>query len=208
METTNNITTVEFDELRQQFLTLQQRLDRQVEINDRQLRYAIRQGLGQIRNRDRQSIAVCFVGWIVVCLGSYYLKLSLPFQIFIGIAMGINFLNSIFLKLHAVSNNPEILSSANMVRISQQLLRYKRIKRQYLLFVSIPFLIIFVTWYFYELILLMGPEATTMQIMAIIIPCIIGGIIGGAIGLCYFYLPSIRQANEMLERIEELQREG
>ena len=204
METTN-ISCHEFDELREQFLTLQKRLDRQVEINERQLRRAIGEGIGQMRRRDRLSIVVCFAAWIICCICVYYLQLSLPFQIFTDVAMGINFVCSIVLKLQAVNRHADLLSSADLVRTTRQLLRYKRVNRQYLFYVGIPFVIIFFCWYVYELIRKMTPIAGTTEIAWLIFFCAISGVIGGAIGLFFFYLPSIRQANEMLERIEELQ---
>lgn len=194
----------EFDEMRKQFALLQDRLDRQVEINEQQMKKALKKGIGQMRGRDHTAVLVCFVGWIFVGATCYVMNLPLAFQLFVDIGMGINFLCSIFMKLHVNDFRMDGMASADLVRTSQELLRYKRNNQNYMKYVSIPYILVFVGWFIY-LILMEHGVSSVKDVAIIVAPMLIGAFIGGVIGVMKFYLPSIRQADEMLAQIKELQ---
>ncbi len=205
METNNLNTNLELEEMRAQFAILQQRLDQQVHINEQQLRKAVTTGIGQMKTRDRAAVAVCFFGWIAIALYVYMMNYSLLFQIFVNLFMCINFVSSVIMKLHVNDFNTNEMASSNLLRTSQELLRYKRFNQKYLLFVSIPFIIAFIPWFCYEEMVKID-GSTTQDFMMLLIPALIGAAIGATIGLYKFYFPSVRQATDMLEKIEELQK--
>lgn len=205
METNNLNTNLELEEMRAQFAILQQRLDEQVHINEQQLRKAVSTGIGQMRTRDRAAVAISFFGWIAIALYAYTMNFSLAFQLFLNIFMCINFVSSVVMKLHINDFNTNEMASSNLLRTSQELLRYKRFNQRYLLFVSIPFIMVFIPWYCYEMMMKIN-GSTTQDFMSLLIPVLIGAAVGVSIGLYKFYFPSVRQATDMLEKIQELQK--
>jgi len=196
--------TVELDEMRQQFALLQDRLDRQVEINEQQMKKALKKGIGQMRGRDHMAVLVCFVGWIFVGVTCYAMELPLAFQLFVDIGMGINFLCSILMKLHVNDFRTDGMASTDLVRTSQELIRYKRNNQNYMKYVSISYIIAFVGWFTYVIMQERGVESVK-EFAFVIISMLVGAFIGGMIGVMKFYRPSIRQADEMLAQIKELQ---
>lgn len=204
MDIMNQNNPNELDEMRKQFALLQERLDRQVEINDKQMHKALNQRLGQMKDRDRMAVVVCLLGWIVAELGLYSLGVSTAFQVFVNVCMAINLYCSVKYKLHANDFRTDGLASTDLVQTTRELLRYKRFNQNYLWYVSIPFIIIFVLWFSYEQLQLTDAD-TLREYIFFLVPGLVGCIIGGSIGLTKFYFPSMRQANEMLAQIEELQ---
>jgi len=204
MEDMNLNNTLELDEMRKQFALLQERLDRQVDINDQQMKKALKKGIGQMRGRDHMAVLVCFVGWVFAGLTCYAMELPLAFQLFVIIGMGINFLCSIFMKLHINDFRTDGMASADLLRTSQELIRYKRNNQNYMKYVSIPYIIVFVGWFTYLIMLKQGVDSVK-EFAFVIIPMLVGAFIGGMIGVMKFYRPSIRQADEMLAQIKELQ---
>lgn len=193
--------------MRAQFAILQKRLDKQVEISNRQLRNAISTGIGEMNTRDNKSVFLCILAWVAIAGYAFASNFSLAFQIFINIAMGGNFIASLVMREYAKGLNNSEMSSYNLIRTSHELLRYKRFRQKYLLYASIPFILVFVPWYCYE-IMQATHASDTKEIIPILIAVLAGAIIGLAIGLFRFYFPSVRQATEMMCKIEELQKEN
>ncbi len=204
MDAVNQNNISELEEMRKQFAILQEKLDKQVDINDKQMRKALSQGIGQMKNRDRQAVVVCLVGWVFVALAIYFMKLSVPFQIFTDVAMGVNFYCSLKYKLHVNDFRTDRLANSDLVQTTQELLKYKRFNQNYLKYVAIPFVVVFVSWYSYEILVQTG--ATTLRdYIFIIVPLLVGACVGGIFGYTKFYHPAVRQADDMLRQIEELQ---
>ncbi|MGN0007342.1 MAG: hypothetical protein ACI35T_04530 [Alistipes sp.] len=189
---------LEFKEMKNQFRLLRERLDKQVEINEKQLRRAIGEGLGNIRRRDRVGLFLCVALTVL-------LPLSLIAQgynwLFVGatfVLLAVNAIKAYLIKIDASRN----IDRLDLVSTSKRLLKYKHDNSVYIVY-SMPVLMVWVLWYLYEIGVKLQIGSVTGYLL--MFSCMLsGGVLGGIIGYFSFYRPSMRDADRVLGQIEEI----
>lgn len=189
---------LELDEMKQQLRKLQERLNEQVEINDKQLRKALGQNISSLRSHDMVSVAFCFVvafllPFLVMAQGVSYTFVVATFVFLLA-----NAICSVFLKL---SNFPK---DADLVTLASKVVKYKKYQRNYI-FIGVPCAVVWGIFYFFEL---MGnlDFASTVTYVGFGIAMTIGAIVGFLIGYFRFYRPSMKKADRILSNIEDIKR--
>ena len=185
----------ELQQMKEQLAILTQKLDKETIVNERLMRRAMKEKVTKMqRNALIKGIAIAF--GIPYTIGiSHMLGVSAwlcAFTIlFLAVALVFDY------HTHNVLKPREALYG-NLMDVQKKALRIKQAYQNWLK-VSIPFLIIWCTWFLYELSL-----QAHIPIEAIITGFVCGGIIGGLIGIKQ-YNKVQRTADEILEQIEEMQ---
>lgn len=189
---------LELDEMKQQLRKLQERLNEQVEINDKHLRKALGQNISSLRNHDMVGVVFCFVVAFLLPFLVMSQGVSNTFVVVTFVFLLANAICSLFLKL---SNFPK---DADLVTLASKVLKYKKYQRNYL-FIGVPCAVIWGVFYFFELVRSLG-FASTATYVGFGIAMTIGAIVGFFIGYFRFYRPSMKKADRILSNIEDIKR--
>lgn len=184
----------ELEEMRQQMAILKNKLESQTIVNDRLLRRAMKERLNWINRTYIWHIVITLFVALPYCWWSLR---------FIGTSVEFTVVTMLFL-LYAVCYTvwtglplrDKLLMQGELLQVSEIVARAKKRDADWLL-QGIPFLIIWVGWFAYEMYNKHGYHHQ------LLISCIIGALIGGAIGLS-IHLKTQRKYREILERIEEM----
>lgn len=187
---------LELDEMKQQLRKLQERLNEQVEINDKHLRKALGQNIISLRNHDMVGVVFCFVVAFLLPFLVMSQGVSNTFVVVTFLFLLANAICSLFLKL---SNFPK---DADLVTLASKVLKYKKYQRNYL-FIGVPCAVIWGGFYFFELVDSLGFTSTATYV-GFGIAMTIGAIVGFFIGYFRFYRPSMKKADRILANIEDL----
>lgn len=189
---------LELEEMKQQLRKLQERLNEQVEINDKQLRKALSQNISSLRNHDMVSVVFCFVVAFLMPFLVMAQGVSYTFVVATFVFLLINAICSVYLKL---SNFPK---DADLVTLASKVVKYKKYQRNYI-FIGVPCAVVWGIFYFFEL---MGnlDFASTATYVGFGIAMTIGAIVGFFIGYFRFYRPSMKKADRILSNIEDIKR--
>jgi len=191
---------MEFREMKEQLRTLQERLDHQVEINEKQLKKAIGEGINGLRRRDRRELFFCVFAAFFVTGIAMSQELTPYFICATFIFLMLNAAWKYYLKF-----GDKEMSSMDMVETSKQLLLYKERSRKSLIY-GLPIALVWAIWYMYEISQTFGLTERS-QIISLILTCSLGGLFGGIIGYLRFYRPSMATADRLLNQIKELKGE-
>jgi hypothetical protein len=184
----------ELEEMRQQMAILKNKLESQTIVNDRMLRRAMKDSLNWINRTYIWQIVITLFVALPYCWWSLR---------FIGTSVEFTVVTMLFL-LYAVCYTvwtglplrDKLLMQGELLQVSEIVARAKKRDGDWLL-QGIPFLLIWVGWFAYEMYNKHGYHHQ------LLISCIIGALIGGAIGLS-IHLKTQRKYREILERIEEM----
>ena len=189
---------LEFGEMKNQLDLLRERLDKQIEINEKQLRRAIGEGLGSLRSRDRFGLIFCVV---LTALMPLLFVVQGYGCLFVGatfVLLAFNSLKAYLMKIDASRD----IDRLDLVSTSKRLLKYKHDKNIYIVY-SIPVLMMWILWYLYEIGAKLQIDSLTDYL--IMFSCMLsGGVLGGIIGYFSFYRPSMRDADRVLNQIKEI----
>lgn len=192
---------MEFGEMKQQLKALQSRLDKQIEINDKQMRNAISEKMNGLQRHDQRLLWLCIVVAIWIPLMCYNgQNCSLGFTIFTFVFLAANAAWQYFLKF-----NGRDRLKGNLVETAEYLVKYKKNLRTSQM-IGIPLALVWITLYVRELSLTAYSE-NPESVKYLIGGCIFGAIIGFLIGYRRFYLPSVHAADKILNQINELKGE-
>lgn len=193
METMNDF---ELNNMRQQMETLKKKLSAQEIVNDRLIRRSMRDTAGSISRRYWILIAVAVLMvpygyWALVMLSGFSVAFWIATSVFMLVCAGATFYNS------SAVRNSNIMSN-DLLDVRRRMARAKKFENQWLLF-SIPLLLVWLGWFFYEAYQQDGYEG-----QGLIYAGIVGGIIGGIIGF-RLHFKTQRQYQEILDQIEDLE---
>lgn len=189
---------MEFSEMKEQLRVLQNRLNEQIDINEKHLRKALAENVSGLRRHDFVGVVFCFLACFFVTGLVATQGLSLTFIVATFVFLLANAIASLLLKF-----NNHILDSTDLVTMSENALKYKERQRNYL-FIGIPAALVWSAWYLFEL----GQQIGFKSPLAYIgMGCAmgIGAVVGFIIGYLRFYRPSIRKADKILANIKDLQ---
>ena len=191
---------MEFGEMKQQLRILQERLDKQVNINEMQMRNAIGEKMNGLQRHDQRILWFCVVVAVWVPLMIYYTQqCSLGFSVFTLAVLVANAIWQYYLKF----NGRDRLRD-NLVETAEYLVQYKKNLRTAQI-IGIPCALVWAFFYVRELskngYVQDDPEAMKYLVFG----CAFGAIIGFIIGYRRFYLPSVHAADKIIRQIKDLQ---
>ena len=195
----NTLLSHELEQMRTQIGMLKQKLEQQAIVNDTHIRNSMK---SKISDLNRTVLGTIFVGIFAVVFApmTFYIQgCSLLFVIATAVMLAVCLGLTIAQKINLGKMTD--LSQSNLVETAEKLNKtrthYKEWHR-----IAIPMILVWVGWMIYEMVNTIGIESPT----AIGFYCgagvglLIGGIIGSRINR-----KVVRQANEILAQIEELQ---
>lgn len=196
----NTLISNELEEMRSQIRILKDKLDKQTIINDQHIRKSMKSKMSEI---NRIILASIIFGALALPYCTWFFwsqEMSILFvvttAIMLAVCLGLTISKQIILKRLD-------FSSGNLVEVAQKLGSIKKHYQDWIK-IAIPLLIIWFSWFIYEIISNLGVSPMTMGLCT---GGLIGGLIGGFIGF-RIDRKVIRKTTEILEQIEELQKES
>ena len=195
----NTLLSHELEQMRTQIGMLKQKLEQQAIVNDTHIRNSMK---SKISDLNRTILGTIFAGIFAVIFApvTFYVQgCSLIFVIATAIMLAVCLGLTIVQKINLGSMMD--LSHDNLVETAEKLSKVRTHYKEWYR-IAIPMILVWVGWMIYEMVNTIGIESPT----AIGFYCgagvglIIGGIIGARINR-----KVVRQANEILAQIEELQ---
>lgn len=195
----NNTLLHELEQMRTQIGMLKQKLDQQTIVNNRHIRNSMKSKISDL-NRTVRGTIIAGVFAVVFCPMFLHIQgCSLVFVIatalMIAICLGLTIVQKINLGKMADLSQGNLVETAE--RLSKIRIHYKEWYK-----IAIPMILIWAGWLVYEAVQVLGVESPTAIgfYSGTGVGLIIGGIIGARINR-----KVVRQANEILSQIEELQ---
>ena len=196
----NTLLSHELEEMRSQISILKEKLEKQNIINEQHLQRSMKSKMSSINRTIAGTIAAGTFA-LPYCTWFFYSQdLSMLFivatAVMLTVCLGLTILQQIRLRKLDFSGR-------NLVETAEQL---SKVKKHYSEWhrIALPMVIIWLGWLMYEMINKMGNEP---YIIGFCCGAAAGGIIGGIIGF-RINRKVIRKTGEILEQIEELQRES
>ena len=195
----NTLLSHELEQMRTQIGMLKQKLEQQAIVNDTHIRNSMK---SKISDLNRTILGTIFAGIFAVIFApvTFYVQgCSLIFVIATAIMLAVCLGLTIVQKINLGSMME--LSQDNLVETARKLSKVRTHYKEWYR-IAIPMILVWVGWMIYEMVNTIGIESPT----AIGFYCgagvglLIGGIIGSRINK-----KVVRQANEILAQIEELQ---
>jgi hypothetical protein len=195
----NTLLSHELEQMRSQIGMLKQKLEQQAIVNDTHIRNSMK---SKISDLNRTVLGTIFAGIFAVVFApmTFYIQgCSLLFVIGTAVMLAVCLGLTIAQKINL--SRMTDLSQSNLVETAEKLNKTRTHYKEWYR-IAIPMLLVWVGWMIYEMVNTIGIESPT----AIGFYCgagvglLIGGIIGSRINR-----KVVRQANEILAQIEELQ---
>ena len=195
----NTLLSHELEQMRSQIGMLKQKLEQQAIVNDTHIRNSMK---SKISDLNRTVLGTIFAGIFAVIFApmTFYIQgCSLLFVIGTAVMLAVCLGLTIAQKINF--SRMTDLSHSNLVETAEKLNKTRTHYKEWYR-IAIPMLLVWVGWMIYEMVNTIGIESPT----AIGFYCgagvglLIGGIIGSRINR-----KVVRQANEILAQIEELQ---
>lgn len=195
----NTLISHELEQMRTQIGLLKQKLDQQVIVNDIHIRNSMKSKISDL-NRTVRGTIIAGVFAVVFCPMFLHIQgCSLVFVIatalMLAICLGLTIVQKINLGKMAD------LSQGNLVETAERLSKVRTHYKEWYK-IAIPMILIWAGWLVYEAVQVLGVESPTAIgfYSGTGVGLIIGGILGARINR-----KVVRQANEILSQIKELQ---
>ena len=196
----NTLISNELEEMREQIGILKDKLEKQNIVNEQHIRRSMKSKMSSI-NRTIAGTIIAGTFALPYCSWFFWSQdLSKLFivatAIMLTVCLGLTILQQVRLK------NLDF-SGSNLVETAEQLSKVKKHYSEWH-WVALPMVIIWLGWLMYEMLNKMGTEP---YVFGFCCGAAVGAIIGGIIGF-RINRKVIRKTGEILEQIEELQRES
>ncbi len=195
----NTLLSHELEQMRSQIGMLKQKLEQQAIVNDTHIRNSMK---SKISDLNRTVLGTIFAGIFAVIFApmTFYIQgCSLLFVIATAVMLAVCLGLTIAQKINLGKMTD--LSQSNLVETAEKLNKtrthYKEWHR-----IAIPMILVWVGWMIYEMVNTIGIESPTA--IGFYCGAGVGLLIGGIIGF-RINRKVVRQANEILAQIEELQ---
>lgn len=195
----NTFISKELEELRSQINTLKEKLDKQTIVNDRHIRNSMASRANNLNKTVRNTVIGGVFALIYCPICFSFLGCSLPFVIattlMLAVCLAVTIRQKVTLSRMDFSQGSLVETAKSLGRVREHYVIWSR-------FVAPVLIVLWYAWCMYELIRLDKSGGLVILVFATI-----GGIIGGIIGFS-INRKVIRKTGEILEQIEELQRES
>lgn len=196
----NTLISNELEQMREQIGILKDKLEKQNIVNEQHIRRSMKSKMSSI-NRTIAGTIIAGSFALPYCTWFFWSQdLSKLFivatAIMLTVCLGLTILQQVRLK------NLDF-SDSNLVETAEELSKVKKHYSEWH-WVALPMIIIWLGWLMYEMIGKMGNEP---YVIGFCCGAAVGAIIGGIIGF-RINRKVIRKTGEILEQIEELQRES
>ena len=195
----NTFISQELEEMRSQINILKQQLEKQNIVNENHIRNSMKSKANDLRKTIRGTVGAGIFALIYCPICFYWLGCSLPFVVVTTIVLAVCLVLTI--RQNVVLGRMDF-SQGNLVETAEAL---GSVRKHYIQWTRLAAPAIIIPWYvwcMYEFINLDKPGGIVLLVCATV-----GGIIGGIIGFS-INRKVIRKTGEILEQIEELQRES
>lgn len=189
----------ELQELKEQLAALNAKLDKQAEISDNMIRKALDASIGRLRSLGSKKFFWCIIATVVVLAIMIFQGVSLALLVGTAIFMGVN----TYMGYVLMQKEKSMDGSSDLIGTMNKVLNYKKYNRD-TTFIMLPVAILWIIWYVADLGRVLGFTATK-EYAGLAIACLIGGIIGGIVGYFTAYRPSMKEADEILGQIKEIE---
>ena len=195
----NTLLSHELEQMRSQIGMLKQKLEQQTIVNDRHIRNSMKSKISDLNRTVRGTIFAGIFAVVFAPMTFYINGCSLAFIIATAVMLAVCLGLTIVQKINLGRRMD--LSQGNLVETAEKLSKIRTHYKEWYK-IAIPMILVWVGWMIYEMVNVLGLDSPT----AIGFYCgagvglIIGGIIGSRINR-----KVVRQANEILAQIEELQ---
>ena len=198
---TNTLISHELEEMRSQINALKEKLNKQNIVNEQHIRKSMKSKMSDINKTVTATIVLGIFALVYCTLFFWSQDCSLAFVIFTGLMLAICLGLTIEQKITLGKMD---FSKDNIVKTAEKLSKIKAHYQNWYK-IAIPLVVVWFGWMMYEMINVLGMDSA----MAIGFCCgaFVGGIIGGIAGF-RINRKIARKAAEILEQIEELQRES
>ena len=196
----NTLLSNELEQMRAQIGMLKQKLDQQAIINDKHIRNSMKSKISDLNRTVGWTIFAGIFAVVFAPVTFYIQGCSFAFVIATALMLAVCLGLTIIQKTNLGKMSD--LSQGNLVETAEKLSRVRTHYKEWYK-IAIPMILIWGGWMIYEMVNAIGVESPT----AIGFYCgagvglIIGGILGARINR-----KVVRQANEILSQIEELQK--
>ena len=195
----NTLLSHELEQMRTQIGMLKQKLEQQAIVNDTHIRNSMK---SKISDLNRTILGTIFAGIFAVIFAPvtcYVQGCSLIFVIATAIMLAVCLGLTIVQKINLGSMMD--LSQDNLVETAEKLSKVRTHYKEWYR-IAIPMILVWVGWMIYEMVNTIGIESPTA--IGFYCGAGVGLLIGGIIGF-RINRKVVRQANEILAQIEELQ---
>ncbi len=188
---------MEFEEMKAQLALLNKKLEKETIVNERLIRRSMKEKASSLRRKAIvesiiSAIMIPYFIWVMPEL----IGLSTGFCIFVcfmlALALGYNY----YIHSHF---RPDEFVYGDLVKAKKNTLMLKKFYANWLKFIGIPFIIVFLGWFAYEIKQHFQGEELQSVLGSMVIGLVLGVIIG-----TYRYLKTQRMADAILDQIEEL----
>ena len=195
----NTLLSHELEQMRSQIGMLKQKLEQQAIVNDTHIRNSMKSKISDI---NRTVLGTIFAGIFAVIFApmTFYIQgCSLLFVIGTAVMLAVCLGLTIAQKINL--SRMTDLSQSNLVETAEKLNKTRTHYKEWYR-IAIPMILVWVGWMIYEMVNTIGIESPTA--IGFYCGAGVGLLIGGIIGF-RINRKVVRQANEILAQIEELQ---
>ena len=187
----------EFEEMKAQLALLNKKLEQETIVNERLIRRSMKEKASSLR---RKAIIESVVSLIMIPYFIWVMPqligLSTGFCLFVcfmlALALGYNY----YIHSHF---RPDEFVYGDLIKAKKDTLMLKKFYANWLKFIGIPFIIVFLGWFAFEI----KQHFQGEELQSILGGMAIGLVLGVIIGT-YRYLKTQRMADDILTQIEEL----
>lgn len=195
----NTFISHELEEMRSQISVLKKKLEKQNIINDTHIRNSIKSKANDLHKTIRGTVGGGIFAILYCPICFLFLGCSLPFVAVTTVMLAVCL--ALTIRQNVVLGRMDF-SQGNLVETAEALGSVRKHYVQWTRLAAPAIIIPWYVWCMYEFINLDKPDGIVLLVCATV-----GGIIGGIIGFS-INRKVIRKTGEILEQIEELQRES
>jgi len=188
----------ELQQMKEQLAILTQKLDKETIVNERLMRQAMKSKALWLRRKAIIESALILIMipyflWLMPGLCG----LSVEFSTFVCLFLVLALVYNYYIHTHF---RPEKFVHGNLLEARKDTLRLKTLYANWLKFIGIPFIVVFLSWFVHDITKAIHGEELQGALYGMVVGVLIGSIIG-----IYRYRKTQRTADEILEQIEEMQ---
>ena len=192
------IDSKELQQMKEQLAILTQKLDKETIVNERLMRQAMKSKASWLRRKAIIESAITLIMipyfiWVMPGLFGLSVEFCAFTCFFLVLALGYNY------YIHT-RFRPDKFAHGNLLEARQDTLMLKKFYANWLKFIGIPFIVIFLSWFVHDITKAIHGEELQGALYGMAVGVVIGGIIE-----IYRYRKTQRTADEILEQIEEMQ---